>query len=120
MSRSPRLLGARALAMLSAALVVARTRGRHGAAAFAAAALLWICAASPAYALNLTVDTFGDSAAAGFQACTAAAAGDCTLRGAIVKANSVAGPHTINGQGTFDFLHEHLSWPRPDEDSSAP
>jgi dienelactone hydrolase len=26
-----------------------------------------------------------------------------------------AGPHTINGQGTFDFLHEHLNWPRPDE-----
>lgn len=22
------------------------------------------------------------------------------------------GPHTINGQGTFDFLHRHLSWPR--------
>jgi dienelactone hydrolase len=23
------------------------------------------------------------------------------------------GPHTINGQGTFDFLHRHLSWPKP-------
>ncbi len=23
------------------------------------------------------------------------------------------GPHTINGQGTFDFLHQHLSWPKP-------
>ncbi len=22
------------------------------------------------------------------------------------------GPHTINGQGTFDFLHQHLNWPR--------
>jgi cephalosporin-C deacetylase-like acetyl esterase len=22
------------------------------------------------------------------------------------------GPHTINGQGTFDFLHQHLAWPR--------
>jgi len=22
------------------------------------------------------------------------------------------GPHTINGQGTFDFLHRHLNWPR--------
>ncbi|MBI1311854.1 hypothetical protein GC176_11225 [bacterium] len=21
------------------------------------------------------------------------------------------GPHTINGQGTFDFLHRHLNWP---------
>jgi len=23
------------------------------------------------------------------------------------------GPHKINGQGTFDFLHEHLRWPKP-------
>jgi hypothetical protein len=23
------------------------------------------------------------------------------------------GPHTINGQGTFDFLHRHLNWPKP-------
>jgi len=23
-----------------------------------------------------------------------------------------AGPHTINGQGTFDFLHRHLDWPK--------
>jgi dienelactone hydrolase len=23
------------------------------------------------------------------------------------------GPHTINGQGTFAFLHRHLDWPRP-------
>ncbi len=23
------------------------------------------------------------------------------------------GPHTINGQGTFEFLHKHLSWPEP-------
>jgi dienelactone hydrolase len=30
-----------------------------------------------------------------------------------------AGPHTINGQGTFDFLHEHLDWPRPDADRAA-
>jgi hypothetical protein len=22
------------------------------------------------------------------------------------------GPHTINGQGTFDFLHRHLKWPK--------
>jgi hypothetical protein len=22
------------------------------------------------------------------------------------------GPHTINGKGTFDFLHKHLRWPR--------
>jgi cephalosporin-C deacetylase-like acetyl esterase len=23
------------------------------------------------------------------------------------------GPHTINGKGTFDFLHRHLNWPKP-------
>jgi len=23
------------------------------------------------------------------------------------------GPHTINGKGTFDFLHQHLHWPNP-------
>ncbi len=23
------------------------------------------------------------------------------------------GPHTINGRGTFDFLHRHLNWPKP-------
>jgi dienelactone hydrolase len=26
------------------------------------------------------------------------------------------GPHTIHGQGTFDFLHQHLHWPKPAED----
>jgi hypothetical protein len=25
-----------------------------------------------------------------------------------------AGPHTINGVGTFAFLHRHLRWPEPD------
>ena len=24
------------------------------------------------------------------------------------------GPHTINGKGTFDFLHKHLAWPNKD------
>ena len=23
------------------------------------------------------------------------------------------GGHSINGEGTFDFLHEHLDWPKP-------
>ncbi len=23
------------------------------------------------------------------------------------------GPHTINGVGTFEFLHQHLNWPKP-------
>jgi dienelactone hydrolase len=26
------------------------------------------------------------------------------------------GPHTINGKGTFDFLHRHLDWPMPKAD----
>jgi hypothetical protein len=26
-----------------------------------------------------------------------------------------AGPHTIHGRGTFDFLHRHLKWPKPPE-----
>jgi len=25
-----------------------------------------------------------------------------------------AGPHTIHGAGTFEFLHKHLNWPRPE------
>ena len=29
------------------------------------------------------------------------------------------GPHTINGQGTFDFLHRHLQWPQPTAEASA-
>ena len=24
------------------------------------------------------------------------------------------GPHSIHGQGTFEFLHKHLDWPKPD------
>ncbi|MCA9266393.1 MAG: hypothetical protein KDA60_21185, partial [Planctomycetales bacterium] len=28
------------------------------------------------------------------------------------------GPHTINGQGTFRFLHRHLNWPMRDEGRS--
>ena len=23
------------------------------------------------------------------------------------------GPHTINGVGTYQFLHKHLNWPEP-------
>ena len=23
------------------------------------------------------------------------------------------GPHTINGKGTYNFLHKHLNWPKP-------
>ncbi len=60
-----------------------------------ASAIIWLCAVSPALALTLDVDTTGDSAAAAFQACTGAAS-DCSLRGALIKANAVAGPHTLN------------------------
>jgi hypothetical protein len=79
-------------------------------AALVAAATLWVWTASPAEALNLDVDTIGDPPPASFQACTAAA-NDCSLRGAIIKANSAAGPHvitlhansyTISIQGQFE------------------
>ncbi|MHC1768520.1 MAG: dienelactone hydrolase family protein [Verrucomicrobiia bacterium] len=30
------------------------------------------------------------------------------------------GPHTINGVGTFEFLHEHLRWPAPVAAPTAP
>lgn len=30
------------------------------------------------------------------------------------------GPHTINGMGTFEFLHEHLRWPAPAAVTAAP
>jgi hypothetical protein len=25
------------------------------------------------------------------------------------------GGHTIHGQGSFDFLHRHLGWPKPED-----
>lgn len=25
------------------------------------------------------------------------------------------GPHTTNGEGTVDFLHKHLMWPKPEQ-----
>ena len=28
------------------------------------------------------------------------------------------GPHTINGQGTYDFLHRHLDWAHPEARSA--
>lgn len=28
------------------------------------------------------------------------------------------GPHTINGEGTFAFLHRHLNWPVPDSEAT--
>lgn len=30
------------------------------------------------------------------------------------------GPHTINGQGTYRFLHRHLGWPLPDGETEDP
>lgn len=29
------------------------------------------------------------------------------------------GGHSINGEGTFEFLHKHLKWPKPASDDSA-
>ncbi|WP_437206965.1 hypothetical protein [Planctomicrobium sp. SH664] len=29
------------------------------------------------------------------------------------------GPHTINGQGTYDFLHHHLNWPKRSTNASV-
>jgi hypothetical protein len=48
-----------------------------------------------ARAATYDVDTTTDSAAAGFQACTAAP-NDCSLRGAIIKVNGDGGGDTIN------------------------
>lgn len=73
---------------------MARSRSARACGALLAAFFLWVCTAGAAQALDLVVDTFGDSASVPFQACTAAG-GDCTLRGAILKANSASGPHTI-------------------------
>jgi hypothetical protein len=56
------------------------------------AVLVWLAGTGSALALNLDVDTIVDIPSA--QACTAAA-NDCSLRGAIIKANAVAGQHTI-------------------------
>ena len=33
--------------------------------------------------------------------------------GDLCELETFAGPHTINGKGTFDFLHKHLQWPKP-------
>ena len=30
-----------------------------------------------------------------------------------VSSNVFNGPHTINGVGTYKFLHKHLNWPEP-------
>jgi hypothetical protein len=30
------------------------------------------------------------------------------------------GPHTINGRGTFDFLHQHFNWPKLPPTSDTP
>ena len=69
--------------------------------ALAGAGMLWLGMSSSALALSLTVDTTSDNPA--LQACTAAAF-DCSLRGAILRANAVAGPHTITlPAGEYDL-----------------
>ncbi len=64
-----------------------------GAAAFLLGGLALLNASSAA-AVTVTVDTFVDSADPAFQACTAAP-NDCSLRGAIIAANVLAGADTI-------------------------
>ena len=34
--------------------------------------------------------------------------------GARTEIEWFVGPHTINGVGTFAFLHKHLKWPKPE------
>ena len=29
---------------------------------------------------------------------------------------SFVGPHIINGQGSYEFLHKHLNWPKPGDE----
>ena len=61
-----------------------------------AAAMLWL--PSETRAATFTVNSTSDAvdAAPGDGACQTATAGECTLRAAIMEANALAGPHTIN------------------------
>jgi N-methylhydantoinase A len=45
---------------------------------------------------------------------------DCIGIGERTEIEWFVGPHTINGQGTFDFLHRHLNWPQPQAEQSEP
>lgn len=64
--------------------------------ALMAAATLWVSAAGSAWALDLMVDSAIDSADPMFQECNPdPRIFDCSLRGAIRRANLVDGPHTI-------------------------
>ena len=65
------------------------------------ACLLWLVGVDAVLALDLTVDRPDDIA--GATACTANA-NDCSLRGAILRANAVAGPHTITVPPVLDLL----------------
>ena len=67
-----------------------------------------------ALAVTVDVDTTTDTAAAGFQACTPAP-NDCSLRGAIVKLNALAGSNTIDlPAGTYTLTIAGIS-----EDNAA-
>jgi hypothetical protein len=74
----------------------------HGAIALIVAIVVLIGTAGVAQALDLVVDTTIDTSAAAFQACDPnPALIDCSLRGAILRANAVAGPHTITVKAGF-------------------
>jgi uncharacterized repeat protein (TIGR01451 family) len=104
MSRLTRSFVAFILATLLMALARARSllrsstgigQRRQAVVALVGAAIAWLGTAGAAHALDLVVDTFGDSAGIAFQGCITSVPGDCTLRGAIIRANAVSGPHTI-------------------------
>src|SRR4051794_21528802 len=71
----------------------------HASIALLTAVGISIWAAGTAQALELMVDTPADSIidtpAVSFTRCVPAVAGDCSLRGALLRANAVPGPHTI-------------------------
>ncbi|MEX2236091.1 MAG: choice-of-anchor Q domain-containing protein [Dehalococcoidia bacterium] len=84
-----------------------------------AAILIALQLAAPRAALadTLEVDTTTDSAA--LQACTGAA-GDCSLRGAIIKANSTVGPDIITlPAGNYSLSIINAGPPNADEQAAA-
>jgi hypothetical protein len=67
------------------------------------ALVILLASAHPAFATTFDVDRIDDSPLAAAQACTAAA-NDCTLRGAVIKANANGGADTITLQGLTSTL----------------
>src|SRR4029453_18588054 len=69
---------------------------------FIAAICLFCISSSAVNAATFTVDTLADDPAK--TACTAAAADDCSLRGAIATANATAGDDTIDFSVTGEIV----------------